>query len=284
VKLRTIINIAVDNPFLGGAATAKEAWPSVSLFRMGAPPHGGGEWERWGWALLLAAIIHAGAVLAGIAILRPPPKASPKAEEPELVALTFMAPRPPAQSVPAAAPVPEQKPRPARPRLPRPIVAPPPPAPLPTKPPEPEPTAAPPVDDEADLAPEDAPAVAGVVAGLMGNVMDSRQGSPFGVSDGALELKQVARAPQVLDQVKPRYPRQARSQGIVGLVLVRVIVGIDGRVEPEHTRIIRSIPALDEAAIAAVSQWRFTPAIGRQGKPVRVIIEIPIQFSPSSSL
>ena len=83
----------------------------------------------------------------------------------------------------------------------------------------------------------------------------------------------------MLAQVKPRYPRRAKADGIEGLVLVRIIIGTDGRVEPEHTRVIRSVPELDAAAISAVSQWRFSPAIGRQGRPVRVIVEIPVQFS-----
>jgi len=89
----------------------------------------------------------------------------------------------------------------------------------------------------------------------------------------------VARAPGVLKQVPPRYPRAARSDGVEGLVLVRVIIGVDGRIEPGSMQVIRSVAALDEAALAAVSQWRFSPALGHQGRPVRVIVEIPIQFS-----
>jgi len=53
----------------------------------------------------------------------------------------------------------------------------------------------------------------------------------------------------------------------------------DGRIEPEHTRVVRSVPALDAAALSAVGQWRFTPALGHQGRPVRVIVEIPVNFS-----
>ncbi|NPC84752.1 energy transducer TonB, partial [Pyxidicoccus fallax] len=92
-------------------------------------------------------------------------------------------------------------------------------------------------------------------------------------------LKQVSRPPAVLKQVTPEYPRRARSERIQGLVLVRIIIGTDGKVEPEHTRVIRSVPALDAAAIDAVNRWRFSPAIGREGRPVRVIIEVPVQFS-----
>ena len=85
----------------------------------------------------------------------------------------------------------------------------------------------------------------GVVAGIVGGALDGREGGLLGATGGeALDLKQVARAPQVLEQLKPRYPRRAKADGIEGLVLVRIIIGADGRVEPEHTRVIRSVPEL----------------------------------------
>ena len=65
----------------------------------------------------------------------------------------------------------------------------------------------------------------------------------------------------------------------MGVVLVRAILGVDGRVEAQTLKVLRSIPALDEAAMEAVRQWRFTPAIGRGGHPVRVMFDVPVQFS-----
>ncbi|HZH15075.1 MAG TPA: TonB family protein, partial [Archangium sp.] len=138
----------------------------------------------------------------------------------------------------------------------------------------------PPATEAVSSSATGSPGVEGVVAGIVGGVLDGREGGLVGATGGAaLELKQVARAPEVLQQLKPRYPRRAKADGIEGLVLVRIIIGADGRVEPEHTRVIRSVPELDAAAISAVSQWRFSPALGRQGRPVRVIVEIPVQFS-----
>jgi periplasmic protein TonB len=125
--------------------------------------------------------------------------------------------------------------------------------------------------DSADLG--------GSMAGVIGGVLGGREGGLLGATGNALELKQVASPPRVLQQVRPRYPRTARSDGIEGLVLVRVIIGVDGRIEPGSTRVVRSVPALDEAAMSAVSQWRFSPALGHQGRPVRVIVEIPVEFS-----
>jgi protein TonB len=265
-------------------AARQDARSAVGLFRMGEATSGGGDRERWGWALLIATLVHVVALGVGLAMPQSAARASSAPEEPEVVFFSF--PPPPAAASGATTPraaAPERVQRQARARVPRT---------LPTKAPE-QPLEAPvePANPETvqDTAPSDevasdvaagTPGVQGVVAGIVGGVLDGREGGLLGATGGeALELKQVTRAPQVLEQVKPRYPRRAKTDGIEGLVLVRIIIGADGRVEPEHTRVIRSVPELDAAAISAVSQWRFSPALGRQGRPVRVIVEIPVQFS-----
>jgi periplasmic protein TonB len=139
------------------------------------------------------------------------------------------------------------------------IVQPPPPEPPPEPEPEEEPTGEAP---EAEVTGPPEP------AGLMGVS-----------ADGIHELRDVARPPTVLEQVVPEYPRAARFDRIVGLVVLRVVVGTDGLVEPERTVVVRSVPALDAAAIAAIGKWRFSPALGHSGRPVRVVIEVPFQFS-----
>lgn len=274
----------------GATAPAQEVRPAMSLFRLGEPP-AGAEGERWGWAVVLAALVHAGLLLAFWAVpaaAHVPAAATP--EEPEVVFFSFPPPPPAAARASASRAVAPEQPvrRQARMHLTRPALA------LPAKEPAPERPVETPNDEVAEPAPVPEPSepadvgggpvgtesVGGVVAGLVGGVLGGREGGLVGATGGsALEVSQVARAPEVLEQVKPRYPRRARADGIEGLVLVRVIIGTDGRIEPEHTRIVRSVPALDAAALSAVGQWRFTPALGHQGRPVRVIVEIPIQFS-----
>lgn len=268
-------------------AARQDVRPAVGLFRMGEAARGTGDRERWGWALLIAALVHAVALTVGLSMPQSVARAPSAPEEPEVVFFSF--PPPPAAASGATTPraaMPEQVKRQARARLPRTLPT------LPTKAPE-QPVEAPvepanpetvpdtaPVSDEVASNVAGPPGVEGVVAGIVGGAINGREGGLLGATGGdALELKQVARAPQVLEQIKPRYPRRAKTDGIEGLVLVRIIIGADGRVEPEHTRVIRSVPELDAAAISAVSQWRFSPALGRQGRPVRVIVEIPVQFS-----
>jgi periplasmic protein TonB len=75
----------------------------------------------------------------------------------------------------------------------------------------------------------------------------------------------------------PRYPESARRRQEQGRVMVRVSVAIDGT--PTDTRIDASSghPALDEAAMDAVRQWRFLPA-RQNDRPVVASAEVPIVF------
>ena len=82
--------------------------------------------------------------------------------------------------------------------------------------------------------------------------------------------------PEAIKRVEPVYPDEARSQRIEGLVLVQAWVGKDGDVH--GTRIVKSIPALDSAAVVAVRQWRFKPATSH-GKPEAVWVAVPIKFT-----
>ena len=85
-------------------------------------------------------------------------------------------------------------------------------------------------------------------------------------------------APEAIERVAPVYPEEAKRAGIEGEVIVQCFVGANGAVG--ETRIEKSIPALDAAAIAAVKQWRFKPALSADGKPAAVWVAIPIQVGP----
>jgi periplasmic protein TonB len=224
-------------------------------------------------AVLLSVLAHFGAVLV-LVRLRPAPEEAeaPPVREPIFLRL---APPPPARP-PTAAPA--QPPRPVRRPPPRPALVQPPVEPLPP-PEDPEPvieeSEPPPEEELAEVASAVAPAAPALLTSATGRV----GGLPGGDGDAVLELAQVARPPVVLAQVKPEYPAEARWKRIEGLVLVRLVIGTDGRVEAGSVRVVRSVAALDGAAIAAMERWRFSPAIGHGGHPVRVAIEVPFQFS-----
>jgi TonB family protein len=79
----------------------------------------------------------------------------------------------------------------------------------------------------------------------------------------------VEELPEAIEKVQPRF------SGIEGTVLVQVRVGRDGLVK--DAKVVKSIPGLDEAALAAVRQWRFKPASSTAG-PVEVSVAVPIRF------
>jgi protein TonB len=79
--------------------------------------------------------------------------------------------------------------------------------------------------------------------------------------------------------VAPVYPPLAQSAGVQGVVILEVIIGPDGKVQ--DSRVLRSIPLLDQAAVESVQQWEFTPTL-LNGSPVPVIMTVTVQFTLSN--
>ena len=75
--------------------------------------------------------------------------------------------------------------------------------------------------------------------------------------------------------VSPAYPSLAQSAHVQGVVILEAIVDATGAVT--SVQVLRSIPLLDQAAIDAVRQWRYTPAM-LNGSPVPVIMTVTVNF------
>jgi TonB family protein len=81
--------------------------------------------------------------------------------------------------------------------------------------------------------------------------------------------------PKRTKMVKPAYPPEAQAKGIRGIVILDLTIDKNGKVV--SVEVIRSIPGLDEAAVAAVKQWEYEPVkVG--GKLVSVKHTVPITF------
>ncbi len=89
------------------------------------------------------------------------------------------------------------------------------------------------------------------------------------------EFFAVSEKPVIIRKEKPVYPDLARKAGIEGTVVVTVTIGKTGKVE--DARILKSIPMLDAAALAAARKCTFKPAKQRD-KFVRVKMNIPFRF------
>lgn len=73
------------------------------------------------------------------------------------------------------------------------------------------------------------------------------------------------------------YPVDARRMGIQGQVIVGFTVDDTGR--PKNPKVVAGVGGgLDEMAIRAIMQSRFTPALDSDGYPIPAYIEMPIVF------
>jgi TonB family protein len=101
-------------------------------------------------------------------------------------------------------------------------------------------------------------------------------GSGGGTGGGPYRPGAGITPPEVLREVRPEYTEEARRRNLEGEVLLEVIVRSDGGVG--SVRILRGLGAgLDQRAIDAVRQWRFSPA-RRHGTPVDVLVEVAVEF------
>ena len=94
-------------------------------------------------------------------------------------------------------------------------------------------------------------------------------GSPVRVSGNIKE-------PAKIRHVPPVYPPIAQSARVQGIVIIEAVIDPQGYVQ--ETRVMRSIPLLDQAAIDAVKQWQFTPTL-LNGVAVPVIMTVTVQFT-----
>jgi len=84
------------------------------------------------------------------------------------------------------------------------------------------------------------------------------------------------RPPVKTKHVPPEYPADAREHGVQGTVIIEATIAQDGSVK--SARVVRSIPLLDAAALAAVKQWEFLPTTV-DGRPVSVVATYTVNFT-----
>jgi len=84
--------------------------------------------------------------------------------------------------------------------------------------------------------------------------------------------------PQIVKRVNPTYPDIARSAEVGGKVVVQFFVDKKGNVK--NAKAVKADPkglGFEEAAVEAIMQWKFTPALQREN-PVGVWVSQTITF------
>jgi TonB family protein len=83
--------------------------------------------------------------------------------------------------------------------------------------------------------------------------------------------------PVLVTKVDPKYPTDAKKDKVSGEVILEVTIGTDGSVVAVKA-IKDPDPRLAEAAIDAVKQWKYKPALTKAGKPIQVLATVTVNF------
>jgi protein TonB len=92
-----------------------------------------------------------------------------------------------------------------------------------------------------------------------------------------LKVEGDVQRPEALHTVPPIYPEEARKNRVEGTAILKAVIDEQGQVQDPTVEKSSGHPDLDQAALDAVSQWKFTPAT-LQGEPVAVHYHLTINF------
>lgn len=96
--------------------------------------------------------------------------------------------------------------------------------------------------------------------------------------DRALPIGGPISRPQIVPgtKVQPHYTEQARLARLQGVVVLEATIDERGNVVDVH--VVKGLRmGLDDEAVKAVGQWKFTPAL-LHGRPVKVYFDLTVQF------
>jgi protein TonB len=124
----------------------------------------------------------------------------------------------------------------------------------------------------------------GVVGGIVGGLLTTALPPPPRpppppppvVERAPVRIGGELTAPALLERAEPDYPPFAVRAQVQGIVILEAVVDRNGRVE--DVRVLRSIPLLDSAAVAAVRKWRYSPLL-LNGQPERFVLTVTVSFS-----
>jgi TonB family protein len=103
-----------------------------------------------------------------------------------------------------------------------------------------------------------------------------------GIAMGHASAQELTRAPELVEFVEAEYPADERAAGREATVTIEITIDATGAVS--DARVVGSAgAAFDEAALAAVRRFRFTPA-EVDGAPSAIRIEYGYRFAPAEEV
>jgi len=130
----------------------------------------------------------------------------------------------------------------------------------------------------ADAGSTSARATLARLSRILGNDLGVPEGTGAGASTpaGVFRIGRGVSPPVAVYKVEPEYSKQARKAKFQGTVVLSIVIDETG--QPTNIKIVRPLGlGLDEKAIEAVKQWRFTPGM-KDGKPVAVLAAVEVNF------
>jgi len=120
--------------------------------------------------------------------------------------------------------------------------------------------------------------VGGVEAGVGNDIVGVGIGAalPPPPTQTPVRLNSGIRPPQRIVNVTPAYPAIARSAHVEGVVIIEATIDEHGNVI--RAQVLRSIPLLDDAALQAVRQWKFSPTT-LNGIAVPIVMTVTVNFT-----
>jgi protein TonB len=119
----------------------------------------------------------------------------------------------------------------------------------------------------------------GVPGGVEGSFLDGLYGNILDIVSNDVQAPLPAigeiRPPRLIKRIDPVYPELGRESRTEGTVIIEAETDIYGRVSA--LRVLRSVPLLDEAALAAVRQWVYEPIVVN-GRPRGVVFTVTVRF------
>jgi protein TonB len=123
----------------------------------------------------------------------------------------------------------------------------------------------------------------GIVGGIVGGIMTDvappalpPPPPPVPQRLGPVRIGGEIKAPALIHRVEPIYPDIAVMAKATGVVILEAT--IDERGEVTNVVVLRSRKMLDQAAVDAVKQWRYTPLL-LNGAPRAFVLTVTLNFS-----
>ncbi len=102
-------------------------------------------------------------------------------------------------------------------------------------------------------------------------------GAPLAAQEAPLTAgSEGVPVPRKVKDQKPIYPADAIARGVRGIVVLDLVIDPLGHVA--EVTVVRSVPGLDEAAVAAARRWQYEP-VKVQDRPRSVRLTVPITFA-----